>query len=143
MWDANRDNRFLQDRSKHSVLLDPVNDSKSITGFALTDTPSGGSSTYPFTGVWAGGGGEKWLRFVARAAAASTVQVAVNLYLDNTFVVTLISLTSWNLTTDYTEFNLRIPASASVGNNIRPEITNPDGNTIYIQEMNVYLSVGE
>lgn len=143
MWDANRENRFLQDPSKHSILLDSVNDSKSITGFALTDTPSGGSSTYEFKGVYAGGGGEKWIRFVARSAVASTVTVAVNLYLDNVFVITVVPGTPWNLTTDYTEFNLRIPTSTSVGNQIWPQITNPDGNTIYIQEMNVYLAVGE
>jgi hypothetical protein len=143
MWDANRTNRYLQDSANYSVLLAPVNDSKSVTGFALTDTPSGGSSTYEFDGINAGGGGEKWIRFVARAAAASTVQVAVNLYLDATFVITVVADTPWNLTTDYTEFNLRIPASTSVGNRIVPQITNPNGNTIYIQELNIYLSVGE
>jgi hypothetical protein len=143
MWDANSINRFLQDPSKRSVLLDSVNDTKSITGFAVTDTPSGGPSTYPFSGIWAGGGGEKRLRIVARSAVASTVQVAVNLYLGSSFVVTIVGNTNWSLTTDYTEFSLRIPSSASVGDNIRPEITNPDGNTIYIQEVNVYLAVGD
>lgn len=143
MWDANRTNRFLQDSSKHSVLLAPVNDSKSITGFALTDTTSGGPSTYPFTGIWCGGGGEKILRIVARAAAPVTATVAVNLYLDAAFVATILNTTNWNLTTEYTEIIRRIPSSASVGNNLRPQITLPDGNTIYIQELNIYQSVGE
>lgn len=143
MWDANRANRFLQDSSKRSVLLTDANDAASITGCAVTHTTTTNPSSYPFTGVFAGGGGEKFLRFVARAAAPVTVQVAVNLYLDNTFVVTLVSLTNWNLTASYTEFTCRIPASASIGNNIRPQITLPNGNTIYIQEMNVLLPVSE
>jgi hypothetical protein len=143
MWDANRANRFLQDSSKHSVLLETINDTKSITGFALTDTPSGGSSNYSFSGIWLGGGGEKWLRIVARAGAASTVVVVVNLYLDSAFVATVLNNSNFNLTTEYTEFNIRIPTSASVGNNLRPQITNPDGNTIYIQEINVYQAVSE
>lgn len=143
MWDANRDNRYLQDSSKHSVLLAPTNDATSVTGFALTHTPAPGPSTYAFTGIWAGGGGEKFLRFVARASAPVTVQVAVNLYLDNAFVATTVAATPWALTTAYSEFTIRIPSSASVGNNIRPEITMPNATAIFIQECNVYLSVGE
>ena len=143
MWDANRTNRFLQDSSKHSVLLAPVNDSASITGYALTHTTSGGPSTYPFTGIWCGGGGEKMLRIVARAAAPVTATVAVNLHLDAAYVSTVLGTTNWNLTTEYTEIIRRIPSSASVGNNMRPQITLPDGNTIYIQELNIYQAVGE
>lgn len=143
MWDANSSNRFLQDPSKRSASLTSVNDTDSLTGFAVTHTTSGGSSTYIFTGVWAGGGGEKRLRFVARASAAVTVQVAVNLHLNNTFVATVVNNSNWNLTTEYTEFSIRIPSSVSVGDNIRPQITLPDANTIYIQEMNVYLAVGD
>lgn len=143
MWDANRENRFLQDSSKHSVLLAPVNDSASITGFALSASTTTGAATYEFKGVPCGGGGEKFLRFVARASAPVTAQVAVNLHLDAAFVTTLLSLTNFPLTTEYTEFVRRIPSSASVGNNIRPQIVLPDGNTIFIQEMNVYQAVGE
>lgn len=143
MWDANRANRFLQDSSKHSVLLAPTNDSKSITGFALTHTTTTGPSAYPFTGIWAGGGGEKFVRFVARADAPVTAQVAVNLHLDAAFVATVLPLSNFPLTTEYTEFIRRIPPTASVGNNLRPQIALPNGNTIYIQELNVYQSVGE
>lgn len=143
MWDVNRDNRYLQDPSKRSVLLAPTNDVKSITGFALTHTPAPGPSTYSFSGIWAGGGGEKFVRFVARASAPVTVQVAVNLYLGNVFVATVLANTAWNLTDEYAEFTARIPASVSVGDNIRPEITMPNATTIFIQECNVYLSVGE
>jgi hypothetical protein len=143
MWDANRTNRFLQDSSKHSVLLSPVNDSASITGYALTHTTSTGPSTYPFAGIWCGGGGEKMLRIVARAAAPVTATVAVTLYLDAAYVSTVLNTANWNLTTEYTETIRRIPSSASVGNNMRPQITLPNGNTIYIQELNIYQAVGE
>lgn len=143
MWDANRENRFLQDSSKHSVLLAPVNDSASITGFALSASTTTGAATYEFKGVPCGGGGEKFLRFVARSSAPVTVTVAVNLYLDTTFVATVVALNNYNLTTEYTDYVRRIPSSASVGNALWPQITLPDGNTIFIQEMNVYQAVGE
>lgn len=141
MRDANDANKYLCDPSKRSVLLSDVNDSTAKMGHAVKGTTTG-SQTYPFTGMWIGANNEKRLRIIAKVGSGTqTGYVAVNLYSGDTFVITLVSESAITLTTEYKAFDFRVPASASVGNNIRPQLRIPiAGVDVYISELNLYLN---
>jgi hypothetical protein len=146
MWDANRENRFLHDTTKRSVLLSDVYDATSTSKTAVSHTTTGGT-TYQFKGIYGSGGGEKSVRFVARVASGTaTGYIATNLYTSaGAFVATLQGENSITLTDEYQEFTFRIINDVTnVGQELWTQLRiAASGVTIYISEINMYLSVGE
>ena len=145
-WDANRNNRFLYDTTKRSVLLSDVYDATSPSKTAVSHATTG-NTTYGFTSISGSGGGEKMVRFVARVGSGTqTGYIATNLHTSaGAYVATIQGESAITLTDEYKEFTFRIPNdSSNVGQELWPQLRIPvSGVTIYISEMNMYFNVGE
>lgn len=140
--DLNQANKYLTDNTKRSVSLTDIADATSKTKAAVTHTTAG-NTTYAFTGIYGSGQGSKLVRFIARVSSGTqTAYIAATLYDSaGVFVATIAAEQTFTLTTTYKEFVVRVDNSASVGNQIRPQIRIPvAGVTFYIQEMNVFVN---
>ena len=141
--DLNAANEFLQNPNLRSSALNDVNDPTSPTGWAVT-VATASPLILPFEGVWGGGANTKLIKWVARTDTGTlNVVLDVNLYDGaGVFVSTVAGPTTITLTSTYQEFTQLVPNSASVGCELRPQITlSGAGQTIFIASLNVFSTL--